>query len=311
MKTTLTSLALISFALTPAMAGDNAMANTSSESDAFASMRRPMSNPTLFDAALPTTKLHAIYLNHRFPSRLNLSNGSTAAFGGKVQLYALQFEYAFNDRLSLVALKDGYADFDPNATFTRKNGFANLGAGMKYAYHLDHEAQEVASVTVAAELPTGDTGIFQGAGDGNLIITTQGLKIMDEWQIAGAVGISAPIDDSFSTMGFLSGHISYEVNRYFIPLFEVNVFEVLDEGDGGSRFTQQVGGAVPRLAPSEGVELFNFGASNSNTYATAALGVQSRLTDNMTFGVAYELPVTEDSENLTSSRLTIDLSYTF
>jgi hypothetical protein len=70
---------------------------------------RPMTNPTLFDLALPTTNVHPIFLHHVLPDRIGLAGGATAPLGGDVQLYALQFEIALNDRLSIVATKDGYA----------------------------------------------------------------------------------------------------------------------------------------------------------------------------------------------------------
>ena len=281
------------------------------ESDAFSSMRRPIINPTLFDAALPSTKVHAIFMHHHFPDTINLATGGTAGMGGSLQLYALQFEYAFNERLSLVALKDGFVDFNPNDTFTSHTGFANLGAGLKYAFYLNPEEEEVASVTASLQLPIGDSDVLQGEGDGSLHLTVQGLNINDAWQYAGAVGVEIPFDQDFSTIGFASGHISYEVNRYFIPLIEANVIQVIDSGDGGSRFPEQVGGAVPAVAPSEGVDLLNLGASANELYATAAIGFQSRLTDDLTLGVAYEVPLTEEKDNLTESRITIDLSYNF
>lgn len=311
MKPLLTTLTLVSLGMTPTMAGDLVPAPAAPEADAFEAMRRPITNPTLFDAALPSTKLHAIFLQHKFPSTLNLAPGGTAPMGGDLQLYALQFEYAFNERLSLVALKDGYVDFNPNATFTPSTGFANLGAGLKYAFYLNPAEQEVASVTAALQLPTGNTDVFQGAGDGSLHLTVQGLNIDGAWQYAAAAGVEIPFDQDFSTIGFASGHISYEVHRYFIPLLEVNAFQVLDNGDGGARFGTQVGGAVPALAPSDGVDLLNFGAANDELYATVGIGFQSRLTDELTLGIAYEVPLTDEGDNLTENRLTIDLSYNF
>ena len=96
-----------------------------------------------------------------------------------------------------------------------------------------------------------------------------------------------------------------------IPLVEVSAFQVLDNGNGGTRFTQQVGGAVPAVAPSEGADLLNLGAANDELYATVGIGVQSSLTDEMTLGIAYEVPISETGDNLTQSRLTVDLSYNF
>ncbi len=318
MKTPLfrsTLFSLFTLTATSADAGDLILENLkpvkSSAANAFANARRPVTNPTLFDSPLPTTKLHGIFLNHQFPDQLNLSNGTQADFGGDLQLYALQFEYAFTERFSLVALKDGYADFNPDDTFSSETGFANIGAGLKYAYIYDPAKNFVASATLAFEIPLGDDEVFQGEGDGNVILTTQALKLNGPWQYLGALGVSIPLDDGFSTNAFASGHISYEVSRWFIPFFEANVFTVLDEGDGGERFSPQVGGQVAALAPSEGADILNFGSAESETYVTAAIGFQTRLTEQATFGIAYEIPLTDEEDNITESRITIDLSYTF
>ncbi|MGA0846850.1 MAG: hypothetical protein ACO3RV_09930, partial [Luteolibacter sp.] len=126
---------------------------TSSTSDAFAQARRPISNPTLFDLALPGTNLHPIYIHHRLPDRITLAGGAEAPLGGEVEVYALQFEFAVNERMSIVATKDGYIDMDFDQTLQDKNGFANLGAGLKYAFILDPATRTALSGTMTLELP--------------------------------------------------------------------------------------------------------------------------------------------------------------
>ena len=83
---------------------------------------RPITNPTLFDLALPTTNIHPIFLHHAMPDQISLAGGGTAPLGGDAQLYALQFEYALSERLSIVATKDGYADMDFDNTLTDSSG---------------------------------------------------------------------------------------------------------------------------------------------------------------------------------------------
>ena len=64
-------------------------------SSGFENARRPISNPTLFDLALPTTNIHAIAMYHRLPDFVN-STAGPLPMGGDVQVYALQFEIALN-----------------------------------------------------------------------------------------------------------------------------------------------------------------------------------------------------------------------
>ncbi len=230
-----------------------------------------------------------------------------------MNLYALQLEYAFNERLSLVAMKDGYVDFNPNNTFTNSSGFANIAAGLKYAFILDHANQYALSGSAVIELPTGSQGVFQGKGDGSINLTLQNLKLHNNWQFAGALGLQLPFENDFASSGFASFHVSYEVTPWFIPLVELNYFRVLDSGDGGRRFTKQVAGAVPAVAGFEGADLLNWGAAGSNgaEYATMAVGFRSRLCDQCSIGLAYEFPLTGKQKNITDERFTFDLTYKF
>ncbi|MFK7909565.1 MAG: transporter [Akkermansiaceae bacterium] len=282
-------------------------------SDGFASARHTISNPTLFDSALPQTQARLIYMHHRFPSNINIAGGGQVPMGGDLNLYALQLEYAFNERLSLVAMKDGYVDFNPDNTFTADTGFANIAAGLKYAFILDHANQYALSGSAVVELPTGSEGVFQGKGDGYLNLTLQNLKIKDKWQFAGALGVQVPFDSDFATNSFAAFHVSYEVTPWFIPLIELNYFRVLDSGDGGARFNNQVGGGVPAVATFEGADLLNWGAANSDgaDYATLAVGFRSRLSEQCSIGLSYEFSLTDEEDNITDDRFTFDLTYTF
>ncbi|MBT8043678.1 MAG: transporter [Verrucomicrobiae bacterium] len=281
----------------------------------FDSARRPISNPTLFDLALPRTGLHAIYMHHRFPSQITLNGGGKLPMGGDLNLIALQFEYALNERLSIVAMKDGYVDFNPDNTvnFTEEEGFANLAAGLKYAFIYSPETQFVLSGSAVIEIPSGDDEVFQGEGDGSANISVQALKLQDKWQYAGSLGAQIPFDNSFATSAWLSAHVSYEVTPWFIPLIELNYFRVLDSGDGANRYPSQVGGGVPANVPFEGADVLNWGAANSDgaDYATVAVGFRSRLTESVNVGLAYEFPITDEEDNITKDRFTLDLVWTF
>lgn len=283
--------------------------------DAFASARRPISNPTLFDLALPRTNAHAIFIHQNMPGQVAIAGGDKALLGGDFQLYALQLEYAVNERLAIVATKDGYVDFNPDATLSKEEGFANIAAGLKYAFIYQPENAFALSGTATIEVPTGSEDITQGNGDGavNLILT--GLKMQDAWQFAGAAGLHVPFDgDAESLTSFVSTHISYEVCSLFVPLIELNWYHVINEGDGGKRYDAQLGGDVPSVIGFEGGDLLNWGAANAGDNAdivTLAVGFRSHLTENIDFGVAYEIPLTDKEENLMEDRLTIDLIWNF
>jgi len=282
-------------------------------SDGFAQARRPISNPTLFDLALPTTNVHPIFAYHSLPDQLNTTLGPVSV-GGHVELYALQAEFAVNERLSIVASKDGFVEMRPDSTLSKESGWANLGAGVKYAFILDPVAQTALSGTMTFEIPTGNSDVFQGEGDGAVNLMISGLKLVDCWQFAGGLGFQIPFSDQQSTEGWLSAHVSYEVCSWFIPLVEVNWFHVIDSGNGSGNYPSQVGGAVPAVAKFEGGDLFNIGAVNSDDnrdFASAAFGFRSRITDSIDVGAAYEIPITNEEDSLMESRVTVDLVWKF
>lgn len=281
----------------------------------FENARRPISNPTLFDLALPTTNLHPIVMYQRLPDFVNTTAGALP-MGGDVQVYALQFEIAFNERLSIVATKDGYVDINPDTQplWSDESGFANLGAGLKYAFIHDPASSTALSGTVTFEFPTGNHDVFQGEGDGAANVIVSGLKLWDSFQFAGAAGVHLPFDGQMATTSFVSAHASYEVSRWFIPLVEVNWHHVLEAGNGRPNFFSQAGGGVPVVASFEGADLLNFGASNATRnrdLVTTAFGFRSRVTDHVDLGLAYEIPLTSEEDGIMKDRITLDLVWSF
>ncbi|QTN32660.1 hypothetical protein HZ994_10060 [Akkermansiaceae bacterium] len=282
---------------------------------AFEGVRRPISNPTLFDLALPTTNIHPIFMHHNLPSTVNTTPLGNLPMGGDVQVYALQFEYALSERLSIVATKDGFVDINPgNGLWGNESGFANLGAGLKYAFIYDPANEFVLSGTAVVELPTGNDDVFQGQGEGMVNLIVSALKMYDDLQLAGAVGGRFAVSDDQSSSSFVSMHASYEVTPWFIPLVELNWHHVLSPGDGAGAFNSQAGGLVPVVATFEGSDLLNFGAANSGSnrdLVTAAFGFRSRVADGVDLGFAYEIPLTPEDDGIIEDRITLDLVWRF
>jgi hypothetical protein len=348
MKLKVTSCATL-LLTTAAFAGPDDLLSTTPLAPAptgFESAIRPITNPTLFDLAVPRTQIHAVFMHQQLPSQLStqagkldvdlilgtadpdriiLGNGTFAVMDladpvpselpvdGDFNLFAVQFEYAFNERFSLVATKDGYIDFNPDDTLVESEGFANLAAGIKYALIYRPEDQFILSGIATVELPTGDSEVWQGNGDGALNLTLTDLKMWDRLQMAGATGVHIPFDsDAESFTGFLSAHVSYEISPWFIPLVELNWYHVFEEGDGSSSFDDQP--AIPAIANFEGGDLINFGAANSGVnedIVTIGLGFRSRLSQATTIGFAWETPLTDEKENLMDNRFTADLIWEF
>ena len=222
---------------------------------------------------------------------------------------------SLNERLSIVATKDGYVDMNfDNPALSDQEGFANLGAGLKYAFLLDPVSRTALSGTMTFELPTGNSDVLQGEGDGAVNLILNGLKLVDCWQFAGSLGFQVPFSSEQSTMSFLSAHTSYEVCSWFIPLVELNWFHVLDPGDGRGNFPAYLNGALPGAINFEGGDFFNLGAVNADEnrdLLTAAIGFRSRITDAVNVGFAYEIPLTNEEDSLMDDRFTLDLIWNF
>jgi hypothetical protein len=277
----------------------------------FADARRPISNPTLFDLAIPQTTIHPFFAYHRLPGAIDTVAGNVPV-GGHVEAYAVQIEIALNERLSINASKDGYLRFRPDNTLSKISGWANVAAGLKYAWLYKPEENLAANFQLLYEIPMGNRKVFQGSGSGKFIPSVNFLKLWDRWQVADQFGFEIPIDGDVESSNFYNSfHISYALTNWLFPMFEANVFTVLNGGDGRQRFNDQVGGAVPSLVTFEGNDLFNFGASNAEinrTLVTFAVGARARCPkmENLDLGFGWEFPVTSDSKSVIRDRFYVD-----
>ncbi len=157
--------------------------------------------------------------------------------------------------------------------------------------------------------------MWQGAGDGALNLVVSDVKLWGRWQFASAIDGHIPFNTGAeSTTGFASAHLSYWLTEWLAPLVEVNWYHVFDSGDGGLRFGDQLGGAVPSVVQFEGGDLINLGASNAGAncdIVTLAAGFRVKVSDSVHLGAAYELPLTDQNNNLMQNRATVDLAWAF
>jgi hypothetical protein len=304
-----TIFSLASLALFPiistANAGEMVISPNTSVTDSGRSLKsaiHSLTNPALHESAIPQTNMRGIFINHQTPDLVSVG-GAPTPVGGDVNIIALQLEYALSDRLSLVATKDGYIDFKPDNTLAEATGFADIAAGLKYAFIYDEVNDFAASTSLQLELPTGNTDVFQGRGDGAALLTFSAVKLLCNWQFSGATGIHVPFDsDANSTTGFASAHVSYQLTERFTPIAEVNMYHTFSAGSTGLPTDFEEG------------SFFNFGSPNAEvneTAITAALGARYMVSESLSLGAAYEIPLTDEEENFMDSRITLDFVYKF
>lgn len=179
-------------------------------------------------------------------------------------------------------------------------GWADLAAGIKYALIDDEEHQFLLTPGLRFELPTGNTRVFQGNGDGEWNVFASAVKGFGNFHITGGAGARLPNnwDEETASLHY-SLQLDYYLCRWFIPFVVGNGQTVVSEGKG------------PGLTV-EGFDLINFGSSAADGRTQIALGAgfRTRLHEKVDFGFAYEFGAT-DPKGLFDDRYTIDFIFRF
>jgi len=259
----------------------------------------PLSNPLFNETPYITTEVRPIYFHQKVPNDFVAAGGG----GGTIDVYAVELRLALTDRLGIIASKDGYADIDfapalNAAGLNDETGFANISIGLKYAVVSDPSTNTIITVGAEYEPTTGNLSTgpisLQGDGDGFIDLFVTGATTYDKIGVQGNIGTNLAIDtDHDSSILHYSGHLDYAVTPNFFPLVEINGFTTIDNG-------------TRTAVDFEGIDLVNFGAADSGTVVTMAVGARYRMNKNIIFGVGYEEPVTS-REDLMDSRVYADM----
>ncbi|MEK6236023.1 MAG: hypothetical protein N2C14_15060, partial [Planctomycetales bacterium] len=230
------------------------------------------------------------------------------------QVYAMQFRIALTERLSIIAVKDGWIDMNPTLSAFDSSGFANVTAGAKYNLIRDPKNQTIVSAGATFEIPMGQGRVLQGEGDGDFnIFLTGGKQLGCDWHALSSIGLRVPANHTDgSQMAWISSHLDRRLTDNFYGFVESNWFHYV-RGGAGDLF----GGAATGF---EGHDVFNLGAAGVTNGAfdgqdvvTFAFGGKYKFGDYNEFGVAYEIPLTENlnaaggRDRVIESRLTADL----
>lgn len=251
----------------------------------------PVTNPIFNETPLITTELRPIYFHQKVP-------GDFFTGGGNIDVVAAQLRIAITERLGFLATTDGYAFTEFDSLLPSEEGLADLAVGLKYAAHYDPAAGEILTLGARYTIPSGNLDVagleLTGVGSGSLHAFASGMKIMDELQIQGNIGIQQSLDGDNASFFYASGHLSYEIAPGIYPLVEANVFLPYDGGD--------------RLIGSEitGFDVADIGASDPEDTVTLAGGMRFRPADNVILGAAFEYNVNEGPNHLFQWRAMFD-----
>lgn len=261
--------------------------------DRLDEMISPVTNPVNFEDPRARTEVRPIFVYHKLDKDF-------VTQGGDVRIYALQARYAVNDRLALIATKDGYIVMHPDEVLNDESGWANVAAGFKYAFYKDGQSGQIATAGLRYEIPMGNRDVLQGNGDGMINPFLSAATTLGPVNLMMGTGFRLRFNDEDSSFFDFDLHADTKLG-WFSPSLELNVVNVLQSGK--------------RLPiADEGQDFFNFGATESEgtTIVTAGIGGRAQLADNVSFGLAYQFPISSGAgSHVTDWRITSDLILSF
>lgn len=244
----------------------------------------PLAQPYLNETPYITTEVRFVYIRNQIPDTFVTS-------GGDISIYAAQIRVALTEKLGFIATKDGFTDIHFDTVLPDTDGFENISFGFKYALFSQPETEDIVTIGIRYEAPTGSLssgGInFQGKGDGFLDYFLTGAHAQNKWGFQGSLGIQQAIDSDFNS-SFLHwhGHVDYELFPKLFPLVEVNGLNAIDDGNRTA------------LGDFEGNDAVNFGSTQSSHVVTGTIGFRYKFTDHVQLGAGYEAPLTKQKDLL-------------
>ncbi len=273
----------------------------------------PMSAPFLFEDPFITTGISAWAIWHDLPER-SLFNG------GDARAVALQFRVAVTDRLAFVASKDGRISIHGDqALLSTARGYGDLGVGFKYALIDRPDQRFILTPSLRYEWTQGSRITFGGNGEGVWIPAVSTGWATGDLHFLADLGARLPLDgDEESTPIFYNLHVDYAIREGLAPFVEINGLHYVDDGTGvamhklstGARLSLAAVQAAVGTGAFEGNDLFNLGSNGvkGNDIVSLAVGTRFALSNRLSLGVAYELPISA-RKDLLKQRVSMNLLF--
>ena len=132
----------------------------------------------------------------------------------------------------------------------------------------------------------------------------------DKLNIIGDFGFQIPFNRHKQSTSFdYHLHLSYSLFEYFLPVFELNGQHFVNSGNGAVKLDVRGAGKISLadlgLTGFEANDITNLGNKGvaENDVVTLAFGARIPVTRYLSFGAAYEFPVTH-REDLFNQRVT-------
>jgi hypothetical protein len=255
----------------------------------------PVGMPFYFEDPFITSDLRLIYL-------CNSISGSSPIGGGKVQVAALQFRMALTDRLAVLITKNGYSWLDSDVFPDGDSDGWNDGAvGLKYAIYSDPDEQFLFSAGLRAEFQHGSRDALQGGGSSEISPFLSVAKGWDRLHFLGTLSGRLPTNRSSGNQSIVwNTHLDYALTETFFPLVELHGIHWISNGDRV-------------LLDTDYMDIGSFGSTDvsGRDLFSAGFGFRWEITENISLGTTFEIPLESKDEHMLKHRLTVNTMISF
>jgi len=265
-----------------------------------------VSNPFQNETPFITTEARAIFIRNNLEENI-LANPAVdpgKPGGGYLSVLAIQLRLALSDRLGVILNKGGLMRYrNPSSSTVSHTGFSNLSFGVKYALISDPRQEQLVTVGITYEAPSGTLkpGAFRLQGDGSGFINTfvTAAESVNKVGMQAMVGTKLSLDGERNVSWFnYALHMDYEIAPNVFPLVEFN------------GFVPMIKDARQYPFDYEGIDLVSFGATDPHSIITFAAGSRYKFSKTVMAGMVYEIPVSKH-EDIMKWRVTADLVINF
>ncbi|UCF34537.1 MAG: hypothetical protein JSV78_04390 [Phycisphaerales bacterium] len=255
----------------------------------------PVGMPFYFEDPFITSDLRLIYLCH------SISNNSPVG-GGEVMVAAVQFRMALTDRLAVLITKDGYSWLNSDVFEDGdSDGWNDSAVGLKYAIYSDPDEQFLFTGGMRAEFQHGSRDALQGGGSSEISPFLSFAKGWDKLHFLGTLSGRFPTNRNKGNQSIVwNMHLDYALTETFYPLVEVHGIHWISNGD-----------RVP--VDTDYLDIGSFGSTDvsGRDAFSAGLGFRWEITENISLGTTFEIPLESKDQHMLKHRLTINTVISF
>lgn len=258
--------------------------------EGFEDFVKPVGMPFYFEDPFIDSDVRLVGVWHALPEGRG---------GGEIWVAAAQLRIALTDRLSFIATKDGYSWL--NAGVAEGDGWNDVAIGLKYNFYQNEDDQYLISGGLRWEFPIGEAEALQGGDSHEFSPFVAIAKGWDDFKLLATINGRIPTDSTEGLYGLTWHlHLDYKMTETFRPLVELHGIHWLSNGKG----------------PLSGTDYLDVGSLGSrdidgNDFFSIGAGFRWEVTENVSLGATYELPLEDQDDDLQEQRVTVNTVISF